>query len=144
MSLGRRSSETTTQARVLEWLGDAFVLEGVPDRIEIDDNSRIQGRHALGAMVVAGPEGFRKNAYRKFNMKNPATSQDDFAMMREMFERRFGRAAREDPDRDSGEWPDLVLIDGGKGQLSAARAILEDMRSEEHTSELQSLMPISY
>src|SRR3546814_11975070 len=91
----------------------------------------IQGSHSLGAMVVAGPEGFLKNAYRKFNMKNPATSQDDFAMMREMFERRFGRAAREDPDRDSGEWPDLVLIDGGKGQLSAARAILEDMGIED-------------
>ncbi|APL93759.1 excinuclease ABC subunit UvrC [Sphingobium indicum] len=130
-ALDRRLAETTTQAKVLEEMVEAFGLEGVPDRIEIYDNSHIQGSHALGAMVVAGPEGFRKNAYRKFNMKNPATSQDDFAMMREMFERRFGRAAREDPDRDSGEWPDLVLIDGGKGQLSAARAILEDMGIED-------------
>ncbi len=84
-------------------------------------------------MVVAGPEGFRKNAYRKFNMKNPEISNDDFAMMRDMFERRFGRAQKEDPDRDSGEWPDLVLIDGGKGQLSAARAILEEMGIEDVT-----------
>ena len=130
-ALDRRLAETTTQAKVLEEMVEAFGLDGVPDRIEIYDNSHIQGSHALGAMVVAGPEGFRKNAYRKFNMKNPEISQDDFAMMREMFERRFGRAAREDPGRDSGEWPDLVLIDGGKGQLSAARAILEDMGIED-------------
>ena len=130
-ALDRRLAETTTQAKVLEEMVEAFGLDGVPERIEIYDNSHIQGSHALGAMVVAGPEGFRKNAYRKFNMKNPEISQDDFAMMREMFERRFGRAAREDPDRDSGEWPDLVLIDGGKGQLSAARAILEDMGIED-------------
>ncbi|HKT78528.1 MAG TPA: excinuclease ABC subunit UvrC [Sphingobium sp.] len=130
-ALDRRLAETTTQARVLEEMVETFGLDGVPDRIEIYDNSHIQGSHALGAMVVAGPEGFRKGAYRKFNMKNPETSNDDFAMMREMFERRFGRAAREDPDRDSGEWPDLVLIDGGKGQLSAARAILEDMGIED-------------
>ena len=130
-ALDRRLAETTTQAKVLEEMVEAFGLDGVPDRIEIYDNSHIQGSHALGAMVVAGPEGFRKSAYRKFNMKNPEISQDDFAMMREMFERRFGRAARENPDRDSGEWPDLVLIDGGKGQLSAARAILEDMGIED-------------
>lgn len=130
-ALDRRLAETTTQAKVLEEMVEAFGLDGLPDRIEIYDNSHIQGSHALGAMVVAGPEGFRKSAYRKFNMKNPEISQDDFAMMREMFERRFGRAAQEDPDRDSGEWPDLVLIDGGKGQLSAARAILEDMGIED-------------
>ncbi len=130
-ALDRRLAETTTQAKILEEMVETFGLDGVPDRIEIYDNSHIQGSHALGAMVVAGPEGFRKNAYRKFNMKNPETSSDDFAMMREMFERRFGRAAREDPDRDSGEWPDLVLIDGGKGQLSAARAILEDLGIED-------------
>ncbi|MET0249610.1 MAG: excinuclease ABC subunit UvrC [Sphingobium sp.] len=130
-ALDRRLAESTTQTKVMDEMVQAFGLEGVPDRIEIYDNSHIQGAHALGAMVVAGPEGFRKNAYRKFNMKNPETSNDDFAMMREMFERRFGRAAREDPDRDSGEWPDLVLVDGGKGQLSAARAILEDMGIED-------------
>jgi excinuclease ABC subunit C len=130
-ALDRRLAETTSQGRILDEMVETFGLEGVPDRIEIYDNSHIQGAHALGAMVVAGPEGFRKNAYRKFNMKNPEISNDDFAMMREMFERRFGRAAREDPDRDSGEWPDLVLIDGGKGQLSAARGILEDLGIED-------------
>ncbi|HEX7743566.1 MAG TPA: excinuclease ABC subunit UvrC [Sphingobium sp.] len=131
-ALDRRLAETTTQAKILEEMVETFGLDGVPDRIEIYDNSHIQGTNALGAMVVAGPEGFRKSAYRKFNIKNPDTAPgDDFAMMREVFERRFGRAAREDPDRDSGEWPDLVLVDGGKGQLSAARAILEDMGIED-------------
>ncbi len=77
--------------------------------------------NALGAMIVAGPEGFRKNAYRKFNIKKPETiAGDDFGMMREVFERRFGRVQEEDPDRETGEWPDLVLVDGGKGQLNAA------------------------
>jgi excinuclease ABC subunit C len=136
-ALDRRLAETTTQARVLDGMVEAFGLEGVPDRIEIYDNSHIQGSHALGAMVVAGPEGFRKNAYRKFNIRKPETAPgDDFAMMREVFERRFARLARddaqrEDPDRESGEWPDLVLIDGGKGQLSAARAMLEEMGIED-------------
>ncbi|NWK95675.1 excinuclease ABC subunit C [Sphingobium lactosutens] len=130
-ALDRRLAETTSQGRILDDMVEAFGLEGVPDRIEIYDNSHIQGAHALGAMVVAGPEGFRKNAYRKFNMKNPEISNDDFAMMREMFERRFGRAQKEDPDRDSGEWPDLVLIDGDKGQLSAARTMLEEMGIED-------------
>lgn len=131
-ALDRRLAETTTQAKILEEMVGTFGLDGVPDRIEVYDNSHIQGTHALGAMVVAGPEGFRKSAYRKFNIKNPETKPgDDFAMMREVFERRFGRAQREDPDRDSGEWPDLVLIDGGKGQLSAARTILEDLGIED-------------
>ncbi|WP_257538275.1 excinuclease ABC subunit UvrC [Sphingobium sp. CFD-1] len=131
-ALDRRLAETTTQAKILDEMADAFGLDGAPDRIEIYDNSHIQGSHALGAMVVAGPEGFRKNAYRKFNIKNPDTAPgDDFAMMREVFERRFGRAQREDPDRDGGEWPDLVLIDGGKGQLSAAQAMLEEMGIED-------------
>ncbi|MET0372166.1 MAG: excinuclease ABC subunit UvrC [Sphingobium sp.] len=129
-ALERQLAETTTQAKVLNEMVEIFGLDGVPDRIEIYDNSHIQGAHALGGMVVAGPEGFRKNAYRKFNIKQAATN-DDFAMMKEMFERRFGRAAREDPDRDGGEWPDLVLIDGGKGQLSAARTMLEDMGIED-------------
>jgi len=131
-ALDRRLAETTTQAKILGEMVEAFGLDGVPDRIEIYDNSHIQGSHALGAMVVAGPEGFRKNAYRKFNIRNPETIPgDDFAMMREVFERRFGKAQREDPDRDGGEWPDLVLIDGGKGQLSAARTMLEEMGIED-------------
>ena len=86
------------------------------------------GTNATGAMIVAGPEGFRKNSYRKFNIKRPETQPgDDFAMMREVLERRFARLEKEDPDRQSGEWPDLLLIDGGKGQLSAVCEVLEDM-----------------
>ncbi|GLI96453.1 excinuclease ABC subunit UvrC [Sphingobium sp. BS19] len=133
-ALDRRLAEATTQAKVLRDMADAFGLEGVPDRIEVYDNSHIQGTNALGAMIVAGPEGFRKSAYRKFNIKNPNTAPgDDFAMMREVFERRFGRAQREDPDRDSGEWPDLVLVDGGKGQVSATKAALEEIGVEDVT-----------
>lgn len=133
-ALDRRLAETTTQAKVLRDMADAFGLDGVPDRIEVYDNSHIQGTNALGAMIVAGPEGFRKSAYRKFNIKNPNTAPgDDFAMMREVFERRFGRAQREDPDRDSGEWPDLVLVDGGKGQVSATKAALEEIGVEDVT-----------
>jgi excinuclease ABC subunit C len=84
------------------------------------------GTNAVGAMIVAGPEGFRKNAYRKFNIKRPETAPgDDFAMMREVLGRRFARLEKEDPDRSRGEWPDLLLIDGGKGQLSAVLETLE-------------------
>ncbi len=131
-ALERRQAESTAQGKLLRDVADLFGLDGPPDRIEIFDNSHIQGSHALGAMVVAGPEGFRKNAYRKFNIKRAETTPgDDYAMMREVFERRFARAQGEDPDRDSGEWPDLVLVDGGKGQLNAARAVLEDMGIED-------------
>jgi len=127
-ALERRQAESSAQGKVLSELAELFGLDGVPDRIETYDNSHIQGSHALGAMIVAGPEGFRKNAYRKFNIKRAETTPgDDFAMMREVFERRFARAQDEDPDRDGGEWPDLVLIDGGKGQLNAARRVLEDL-----------------
>jgi len=129
-SLERRQAESSSQGKILAEMTDLFALDGTPDRIEIFDNSHIQGAHALGAMVVAGPEGFRKNAYRKFNIKQ-ADTNDDFAMMREVFERRFARARDEDPDRDGGEWPDLVLIDGGRGQLNAAKAVLEDMGIED-------------
>jgi len=129
-SLERRQAESSSQGKILAEMTDLFALDGTPDRIEIFDNSHIQGAHALGAMVVAGPEGFRKNAYRKFNIKQ-ADTNDDFAMMREVFERRFARARNEDPDRDGGEWPDLVLIDGGRGQLNAAKAVLEDMGIED-------------
>jgi excinuclease ABC subunit C len=127
-ALERRQAESAGQVKLLRGLADLFDLPEPPDRIEIYDNSHIQGAHALGAMVVAGPEGFRKSQYRKFNIKNPETrTDDDFAMMREVFTRRFFRAQEEDPDREKGEWPDLVLIDGGKGQLSAACAILQEM-----------------
>jgi excinuclease ABC subunit C len=129
-ALDRRLAESTTQAKLLREVADLFDLGEPPDRIEIYDNSHIQGTNALGAMVVAGPEGFRKGQYRKFNIKQAQTN-DDFAMMREVFQRRFARAQAEDPDRDAGDWPDLVLIDGGRGQLNAAKGVLEDMGIED-------------
>jgi excinuclease ABC subunit C len=129
-ALERRQAESSAQGRILRDMTDLFGLEDAPDRIEVYDNSHIQGSHALGAMVVAGPEGFRKSAYRKFNIKT-ADTNDDFAMMREVFERRFARAQTDDPDRDGGEWPDLVLVDGGRGQLNAARAVLENLGIED-------------
>lgn len=133
-ALQRRNAESTTQAKLLREVADLFELEGPPDRIEVYDNSHIQGTNALGAMVVAGPEGFRKGQYRKFNIKQAQTN-DDFAMMKEVLTRRFARAQEENPDRetdrDGNGWPDLVLIDGGKGQLSAAKAVLEDLGIED-------------
>ena len=131
-ALDRRLAESTTQGKLLQEVAELFELAEPPRRIEIYDNSHIQGTNALGAMVVAGPEGFIKGQYRKFNIKNPDTAPgDDFAMMREVMLRRFGRAQEEDPDRDKGDWPDLVLIDGGKGQISAVKAALEDIGVED-------------
>ena len=126
-ALDRRLAETTTQGKILRELADTFELSDVPKRIEVYDNSHIMGTNAIGAMIVAGPEGFRKNSYRKFNIKRPETNPgDDFAMMREVLERRFARLEKDDPDRQSGEWPDLILIDGGKGQVSAVCEVMED------------------
>ena len=131
-ALERRMAESTTQARLLREVADLFELDGPPDRIEVYDNSHIQGTNALGAMVVAGPEGFRKGQYRKFNIKNKDTVPgDDFAMMREVFGRRFARQLEEAPDRDDATWPDLVLIDGGRGQLNAVKAVMEDLGIED-------------
>jgi len=125
--LDRRLAETSTQARNLREIADAFELAEPPQRIEVYDNSHVMGTNAVGAMIVAGPEGFRKNQYRKFNIKRPETAPgDDFAMMREVLGRRFARLEKEDPDRSKGDWPDLLLIDGGKGQLSAVCEVLED------------------
>ena len=127
-ALDRRMAETTTQGKILRELADTFELTDVPKRIEVYDNSHIMGTNATGAMIVAGPEGFRKNSYRKFNIKRPETRPgDDFAMLREVLERRFARLEKEDPDRQTGEWPDLLLIDGGTGQLSAVCEVMEDM-----------------
>ncbi len=131
-ALARRMAETGAQAKLLAGVAEVFGLEAPPKRIEVYDNSHIQGAHAIGGMVVAGPEGFIKNQYRKFNIKGDGKSDvsaggDDFAMMREVFERRFGRALREDPDRSGGTWPDLVLIDGGEGQLNAALGVLAEL-----------------
>src|SRR5688572_7753667 len=126
-ALERRMAETTSQAKVLRELADTFELPDLPKRIEVYDNSHIMGTNPTGAMIVAGPEGFRKNNYRKFNIKRLETQPgDDFAMMREVLERRFARLEKEDPDRASGEWPDLLIIDGGKGQLSAACEMMEN------------------
>ena len=125
-ALERRMAEGTAQAALLEGTASVFGLPSAPERIEIYDNSHIQGANAYGVMVVAGPSGFMKQGYRKFAIKTAATN-DDFAMMREVFERRFGRALREDPARAGEDWPDLVLIDGGAGQLSAAREIMEGL-----------------
>ena len=125
-ALERRMAEGTAQAALLEGTASVFGLPGAPERIEIYDNSHIQGANAYGVMVVAGATGFMKQGYRKFAIKTAATN-DDFAMMREVFERRFGRALREDPARAGEDWPDLVLIDGGAGQLSAARQIMEEL-----------------
>ncbi len=127
-ALERRLAESTTQIKLLRELADLFDLPEPPQRIEVYDNSHIMGTNALGAMIVAGPEGFRKSAYRKFNMKDEAiTPGDDFAMMRAMLSRRFARLEREDPDRTSGEWPDLLLIDGGRGQLNAVLEVMGEL-----------------
>ncbi|WAT18843.1 excinuclease ABC subunit UvrC [Aurantiacibacter sp. MUD11] len=130
-ALDRRLAETGTQAKIMRELAEFLELADVPQRIEIYDNSHIQGAKAVGAMVVAGPDGFIKNQYRKFNIRS-AQSNDDFGMMREVMERRFSRAMKEDPDREqAGVWPDLVLIDGGKGQMSSVRDTLEELGIED-------------
>ncbi len=131
-SLGRKMAETATQARLLEGLAAAFDLDQPPRRIEVYDNSHIQGAHAVGAMIVAGPDGYMKSQYRKFNIRgDDLTPGDDFGMMKEVLTRRFKRLLKEDPDRESEHWPDLLLIDGGAGQVSAVNGILEDLGVED-------------
>jgi excinuclease ABC subunit C len=126
-ALERRLAESSTQHQNLRALAEMFELPEPPQRIEVYDNSHVMGTNAVGAMIVAGPEGFQKNSYRKFNIKRPETAPgDDFAMMREVLGRRFARLEKEDPDRTKGDWPDLLLIDGGKGQLSAVLETMED------------------
>ena len=128
---GRRMAETSSQAKLLEGVAQVFDLPSVPQRIEVYDNSHIQGAHAVGGMIVAGPEGFIKAQYRKFNMDAEALKGDDFGMMREMLTRRFTRLLKEHGDEQDDEaslnWPDLVLIDGGQGQLSAAKAVMAEL-----------------
>ncbi|MDN2565005.1 excinuclease ABC subunit UvrC [Aquibium sp. A9E412] len=143
-ALGRRLAETSSQARLMAGLAETFGLEETPRRIEVYDNSHTMGTNAVGAMIVAGAEGFAKNHYRKFNIRSPDTRPgDDFAMMREVLERRFARLLKErglpgngdgatgpDEEAEAGElpaWPDVILIDGGQGQLSAVRGVLEDL-----------------
>ncbi len=127
-SLARRMSESATQMKLLRGLAEAFDLDAPPQRIEVYDNSHIQGTNAVGGMIVAGPEGFLKSQYRKFNIKGDSlTPGDDFGMMKEVLTRRFSRLLKEDPDRSGGTWPDLLLIDGGAGQVSAVQEILDEL-----------------
>jgi excinuclease ABC subunit C len=131
-SLARRMAETATQGKLLRGLAEAFGLDAPPERIEVYDNSHIQGTNAVGAMIVAGPDGFLKNQYRKFNIRgDELTPGDDFGMMKEVLTRRFKRLLKDDPDRDKGLWPDLLLIDGGAGQVSAVREIMEEYGVED-------------
>lgn len=180
-ALGRRLAESSAHRQLLEGVAAAFQLEAPPQRIEVYDNSHISGRHAVGAMIVAGPEGLVKNAYRKFTIRTAAappprtgtrrarassvpesasnagavqgldeasaglplpdpersadaagiSAGDDYGMMREVLTRRFSRVLREDPDRSRGQWPDLLLIDGGLGQLNAARGVLAELGIED-------------
>ncbi|MFN3147690.1 MAG: excinuclease ABC subunit UvrC [Paracoccaceae bacterium] len=131
-SLARRMAESATQARLLAGLAEAFGLDAPPARIEIYDNSHIQGTNAVGAMVVAGPEGLMKNQYRKFNIRgDDLTPGDDFGMMKEVLTRRFQRLLKEDPDREGTAWPDLLLIDGGAGQVGAVSGILAELGVED-------------
>jgi excinuclease ABC subunit C len=156
-ALGRRMAETGSVAKLLDGVAEVFGLSQRPERIEVYDNSHIQGASALGAMIVAGPEGFTKNQYRKFNMKREEFNGDDFAMMKAIIKRRFARMLqereetteeqapepesnvsdggvdfskeRDEPERETkfGAWPDLVLIDGGEGQLNAALEALDEL-----------------
>jgi excinuclease ABC subunit C len=127
-ALGRRIAEGSSQRKLLEGVAAAFGLDAPPARIEVYDNSHIQGRDAYGCMIVAGLDGFVKGAYRKFLIRNKETAPgDDYAMMREVLTRRFARALKEDPDRAGDAWPDLVLIDGGQGQLTVAQQVLAEL-----------------
>ncbi len=128
---GRRLAETGSQTKLLAGVADAFGLAEPPQRIEVYDNSHIQGAHAIGGMIVAGPDGFIKNAYRKFTIKTEGAAGDDFAMMREVFTRRFERALKEDPERAGESWPDLVLIDGGEGQLGVVMEVMAELGIED-------------
>ncbi|MFC3166873.1 excinuclease ABC subunit UvrC [Paracoccus fontiphilus] len=131
-SLARRMSESATQLRLLEGVGEAFDLPAAPRRIEVYDNSHIMGTNAVGGMIVAGPEGFIKSQYRKFNIKGTEiTPGDDFGMMKEVLSRRFVRLLKEDPDRQTEAWPDLLLIDGGAGQVSAVDGIMAELGVED-------------
>ncbi|CTQ49704.1 excinuclease ABC subunit UvrC [Jannaschia donghaensis] len=131
-SLGRKMSESATQTRLLRGIAEAFDLPAPPRRIEVYDNSHIQGSHAVGAMIVSGTDGLEKSQYRKFNIRDTEiTPGDDFGMMKEVLTRRFKRLLKEDPDRKSELWPDLLLIDGGAGQVSAVREILRTLNVED-------------
>ena len=131
-SLARRMAESSTQNKLLQGLAEAFDLDAPPQRIEVYDNSHIQGTNAVGGMIVAGAEGFLKSQYRKFNIKSAAgANSDDFGMMKEVLTRRFERLLKEDPERKTDMWPDLLLIDGGAGQVSAVAEIMSELGVED-------------
>ncbi|WP_426031812.1 excinuclease ABC subunit UvrC [Caulobacter sp. DWP3-1-3b2] len=127
-ALGRKMAEGSAQTKLLAGVCEAFGLDGPPERIEVYDNSHIQGTNAVGGMIVAGPEGFMKGQYRKFNIKSTElTPGDDYGMMKEVLKRRFARLIKEEDEGDSSARPDLVLVDGGKGQLDAAIEVMADL-----------------
>jgi len=130
-ALSRRMVESATQRRLLDGLAQALGLDAPPERIEVYDNSHISGAKAVGAMIVAGSEGMMKAAYRKFTIREALAAGDDYAMMREVLTRRFSRARKEDPDRARGQWPDLVMIDGGKGHLGVALGVFTELGVED-------------
>jgi excinuclease ABC subunit C len=139
-ALGRRQAENATERRLLEQVAEAFSMDAPPARIEVYDNSHIQGAHPIGGMIVSGIGGFQKNQYRKFNIKNKeATPGDDYAMMREVLTRRFSRLLKEQEkrpdtsDESASQWPDLILIDGGAGQLSATRSVFDELGIDDVT-----------
>ncbi|PPR10440.1 MAG: UvrABC system protein C [Alphaproteobacteria bacterium MarineAlpha11_Bin1] len=127
-ALARRLSESASQLKLLEGVADLLDLEEPPKRIEVYDNSHISGTNPLGVMIVSGYDGFEKKAYRRFNIKNhEAEPGDDYAMTREVLTRRLSRALKEDPNREGSIWPDLILLDGGRGQLSIAMDVLDEL-----------------
>jgi excinuclease ABC subunit C len=127
-ALGRKMAEGSAQTKLLTGVCEAFGLDAPPERIEVYDNSHIQGTNAVGGMIVAGPDGFMKSQYRKFNIKSTElTPGDDYGMMKEVLKRRFARLVKEEEGGDSGARPDLVLVDGGKGQLDAALEVMADL-----------------
>jgi excinuclease ABC subunit C len=132
-ALRRRLAEAASQQQLLQGVAELFGLDAPPQRIEVYDNSHIMGRHAVGGMIVAGPEGLRKNAYRKFNIKGEdLVPGDDYGMMREVLTRRFQRLLKEDAeDENAADWPDLLLIDGGKGQLAAVLQVMQELGVED-------------
>ncbi|MGX1691635.1 excinuclease ABC subunit UvrC [Brevundimonas naejangsanensis] len=127
-ALGRKLAENSAQSKILDEVCEAFGLDARPERIEVYDNAHIQGTNAVGGMIVAGPEGFRKNQYRKFNIKGEDLAPgDDYGMMREVMRRRFGRLVKDEEAGEAVERPDLLLIDGGAGQLAEVLAVMADL-----------------